>query len=1220
MKARRLFVAAVLLLTACWAVPGFAQSDRGAIAGTVTDPSGAVVPNAKVTATNLDTNEVRETTTSDVGSYQLPELKAGPYKVVVESQGFKTATFERVQVAVQATHSLDVKLEIGVIGDTVTVTSDATPVLQTDTPVRQTNVNERQVKELPLEVTSESGGRTPLAFIFLDSNVTAVGGNGTNATDFKVSGGQGLGTEILIDGAATRRTQNGTFFSEVAPGPNAYQEYTLSTSSYSAEFGNSSGGVVNFTLKSGGNQIHGEAYDLIQNEDLNANSFVNNFRGFARDRDNQNDFGFNIGGPIYLPRFGEGGKSYWSGKNRAFFFFNYEGYRFTLGRTILTTVPTLRMRQGDFGELLTDPYVVSFFGGPVQIYNPRQPSNTRDLIPNNNLAAYLGGALIDRAGLAVVQAYPTPNLPGVFHNFVFTGLAPNTTNQSTGKVDFVLTEKQHLSFSYTHRRNVRLAGGFPQLPLPFTSQGIWHQNFITDMARLQHDYTFSPRLTNHFNLGFTRYDVSNLNTTDGFNTSSIGIPVNATQNAAFPRVDFPNYGDPLFTSDPRANQNIGSTFFTDRELDNTFEPSDVVTYIKGRHTMRFGADFRFNQFNVHQLIDPGGSFNFQSNETARDGTPVQSGWPVASLITGATEFAFNSTDSIDPAFRQFEQGYFFQDDIKLRPNLTLNAGLRYDLPGLRYEAHNAFRTFDPTVINPVVHRPGALTGAGGQGGLQAPFRTLAKPDHTDWGPRVGFAYSYDNRTVIRGGIGIYYAPVLYGTAGTGDINSGTIGYDTHGQLFTPNGNNATTFLSSFPAKPPVDPNGQFIGSDVEFFDPNFKSGRTVQYSLDIQRQLPYKLVASIGYIGSKGTRLRSDFGRLNALPFNDLRLGFPILNKNVNDLTAADRAYAASIGIALPASSNAVFPGFNGSVAQALKPFPQYGFITNVLESQGTSNYNALQAKLDRRFANGIQFGASYTFSKLLTNAAQDILGTNNGVGGILQFAGNGNSVRSVSPDNPTHVFVVNYLIELPFGKGKRFLNHGGLVDKLVGGLQFNGIQRYESGLPLIFFTTANRNFLDLIGVRGNLRLNLTGQSILTGNSEGTLVRPIGPGDVPGVVVINRGAFVAPANFQAPPTNDPSNPLYAAYYANPFAFFGSVGVLPNVKTDPFLSEDLSLLKKTRITETFTLEIGAEAFNAFNRRRFFAPTTDLNADPRIFGFQSVGGYTPRVIQLRVRVLF
>jgi hypothetical protein len=1228
----------LLALTA----PAWAQSDRGRITGTVTDPSGAVVPNAKVTATNTETNEAREATTSGEGNYTLPELKAGPYRVSVEAAGFKTATLDNVQVAVQVARTVDVKLEIGAVGDVVNITSDAAPVIQTETAVRQTNVTERQVKELPLLVSSEFAGRTPLSFIFLDSNVTSAANNGvgTSSTNFRVSGGQALGTEILIDGATTRRTQNGTFFSEIAPGPNAFQEFTLSTATYSAEFGNSSGGIVNFTQRSGTNEFHGEGYDLIRNEKLNANTYLNNAAGrnangtevLPRNRDNENDFGFNIGGPIIIPRFGEGGPSTQTLRNKAFFFFNYEGYRFTQGANTLITVPTLKMRTGDFSELLTDPYVRSFFGHGIQLYDPRQPANTRAAIPGNRLDLYQGGAAIDPAGRNILSFFPAPNTTGplgstVFRNYLSAGIQPTDMNQYTTKIDYIISDKQRITGSYTHRLNDRIAlqgGPIPRFPLPFTSQGAFNQLFKSHIFRLQHDYTFSPTLLNHFNLGFTRYDVANRNTTDPFNTSSLGIPGNATQNSAFPRVDFPGYGDPVLSADPRAYQNIGSTFFTDHILDTSWDLADAVSYVHGRHSFKFGADVRPSQFNFRQRIDPGGSFNFRNDQTASDFDPG-GGWPIASLITGATEFSFNSTNSVDPAFRQLTQGYFAQDDIKVTQRLTLNVGLRYDLPGQRTEAHDRYRGFDPNAPNPEAGgRRGAIAGAAGQGGVQAISRSLVNNDRSDWGPRIGAAYSVNSRTVVRGGIGIYYAPIIYGFEGSNDLSTGLLGYNTGSGPRTPNGRNANFFLSSYPSIPAVCPTCQFLGSDVQYFDPNFKTGRTVQYSLDLQRELPYKFALSVGYVGHHATRLRSNFQRLNALPLNALKLGFPILNEPLAVALAdpATVAFAQSTGNPLPSSPNAVFPGFGGSVAQALKPFPQYNRINNLLESQGTSDYNSLQVKLDRRFARGIQFGASYTFSKLITDASEDLFG-GSPLLGVLQNPFDRSSFRSVSPNNAPHVLVVNYLVELPFGKGKHFLNEGGIVDKVFGGWQVSGIHRYQSGTPLSFFTSdpASTEFLQLTGYLGNLRLDATGQpiSITSRSLNGQ-----------NGIQINQAAFVAPPLFGSGFNNNPSgapvgSAAYAAYYANPLRFFGTLApALSNVHGPRFFSEDLSLLKKTRVAESVTFELGAEFFNLFNRTYQFLPTTDFRGDNLgtngIAGFSSFGAGDPRRIQIRLRLLF
>lgn len=406
----------MLLLLGISVTASFGQSDRGTITGTVTDQSGAVVSNAKITATNSSTGAVRETTTSGEGNYTLPELPAAPYKVAAEAQGFKTAT-QTLQLQVQVTRRADFTLTVGTAGETTTVTTEA-PMIQTESAVQQTSVSEKQVRELPLQVSAEFGGRTPLSFIFLDSSITATNGagtpdRGTDASNFRVNGGQAQGTSILIDGAGTQRAQNGTFFSEVAPGPDAYQEFTVSTSSYSAEFGSSSGGVVNFTLKTGGNGYHGEVYDLLRNTAFNANTFVNNFNNLPRNVDQENDFGFNLGGPVWIPKL-------YKGTNRTFFFFNYEGYKFKQGENVLPTVPTEKMRTGDFSELLTDPYVTTFCferdpngicidQGPRQIYDPTMPPGSRNAIPGNRLDLYTnpttGLSVIDPVGQAILSKF-----------------------------------------------------------------------------------------------------------------------------------------------------------------------------------------------------------------------------------------------------------------------------------------------------------------------------------------------------------------------------------------------------------------------------------------------------------------------------------------------------------------------------------------------------------------------------------------------------------------------------------------------------------------------------------------------------------------------------------------------------------------------------------------------------------------------------------------------
>jgi hypothetical protein len=1233
MKAAKFSAMSFFMIFAFSVFAVLGQSDRGTIRGTVTDPNDAAVANARVVLTGIETGETRETTTGEEGIYVFPEVRAGLYQVTVESPGFSRTTVDNVKVDVQGTQSLAIKLQLGeVTGNVVNVEAEAVTI-NSDTPVRQTTVTERQVRELPLAVTSESGGRTPLAFIFLDSNVNASQtGGGTNASSFKVSGGQAQGTEILIDGASTRRQQNGTFFTEVGPGPNAYREFTISTNSFSAEFGNTSGGVVNFTLKSGTNEFHGEAYDLVRNEVFNANSLYNKARGIERNRDNQNNFGFNIGGPIYIPNFGEGtsGGFLRSLKDRAFFFFNYEGYRFKQGANGIITVPTLRMRNGDFGELLTDPAILRQFSGGIRIYNPYLPQNERLTPLANNIVP---GNLIDPIGLRLINSFPVPNRPGAFENYQYSAITPNDANQYTVKFDFNLTSRQQITLSYSHRLNTRIAGAPLAISEPVPNLGTWEQSFGSDLIRLQHDFTITPTLLNHLNIGYSYFDVSNRNLTDPFNTSSLGFSPNATQNITFPIIDFPGYGG-RGSTDVRRIEGIGSTEFTDRLRDGTLQISDNMTWIAGRHSIKFGGDVRITQFNVRQYIHGGGQFNFRHDQTASDIDP-NGGYPLASLITGATEWSFNNNTTIEPAYRQLGQSYFVQDDIKVTQNLTLNVGLRYDLPGLRTEANDRYRGFDPNVVNPVNGLRGAIIGAAGQSGLQAEYRTLARTDKSNIGPRFGAAYSLGNNTVIRGGIGLYYAPILLGNGGQqGALQTGTLGYNTD-TVYMPRGaggRTATRFLSSYPSIPGSNPNDQFVGnlglSDFYYFDPDFRSGRTLQYTLDVQRQLPFNLVASIGYIGHRADNLRSNFDRINALPLNALRLGNDILTAPIFRIdptdpgydptfAAAARSVAQSVGITLPATRNAVYQGFGGgeSIAQALRPFPHYGNITNILESKGESNYNALQLKVDRRFAQGFQFGASYTYSRLITNASENLLG-DSPLNGVLQNPYDISSLKTDSPTHSRHVFVTNFLYELPFGKGRYFFNQGGIVDRIFGGFQVSGIFRYQSGTPLAISLPAASNFLATVGFNGNLRPNLTGQPIFLNNPVATGV---------GLTrVLNPAAFAAPRDFGGVPliVNGALNSAYLGYYSDPNQFFGTApAVLNNALSPMFFNEDISILKKTRITETIAFEIGAEFFNVFNRVRFLAPDVGLgsNFSNGNFGVQGAVD-SPRVIQLRGRLIF
>ena len=1251
MKFHRLTIATLLTLFLGLGASAYAQSDRGTINGRVVDPTGAVVPDAKVTVVNTDTNTAAEATTNDEGNFTFPQLPAAPYRMTVEAAGFKTATVDGIQVGVQMTRTVEVPLEIGAVGDVVNVTAEATAVIQTDTPATQLNVSERQVRELPLLVAAESGGRSPLSFIFLDSSVASAegtgtggtsGSTGTNATNFRINGGQGLGADILIDGAQTRRGENGSFFSEVAPGPNAFQEFTVSTSSYSAEFGNSTGGVINFTIKTGSNDFHGEAYlfhindalsaNIDRNRILNANNAncVNNGLGcLEKPRDRQFDFGFSVGGPVTIPRFGEGVPHWWSGRNKLFFFFNYGGYRTSQSESVDLTVPTLRMRNGDFGELLTDPYVLGFFGGPVQIFDPAGAPGSRVAIPGNRLDQYLGGARISQIGRNFANLFPLPNQTGpngstVFRNYRATSDLTSRTDYYVTKITQNLTDRQSVNFSYTFRKLPSIKGGFPRFPEPFVATGVWDQLFKSYYARAQHDWTLTPTFINHFNAGFSRSDVSNRNFTFGEGkTSDLGMSPLTMQNLGLPMIGIPGYGDPVGSTDPRAYQGGGSTFFSNRVRDNSVHLSDVATSLRGRHTLKFGGEVRIQQLNNAAHFDIGGQFNFRSNQTANT-NDFNQGWPIASMLTGRPEFSFNSNQTIDPAHRYFSTAYFFQDDFKVTPKLTLNLGLRYDYGRPREEARGLYRGFDPDVPNPAAGgRLGAIVSADAStGGIQAENFGLVNPDRTNFGPRVGFAYALNDRTVVRGGYGIYYAPVIYNDFG----NAGALGYSP-GSVVINGGLDAGITLENFPNMPLPDPTTQAVGdlnrTDLDYFTKNFKTGRTAQWSLDLQRQLPFNLAAQVSYIGSKGTRLRSGFNQINALPFEALKLGLPLLSKALVDVTPTERAFAASLGFNLPANPNAIYPGFNNqfgdfsrSVGQALRPFPQYGNIINRLESEGQSIYHAGKLDIQRRFSQGVQFGLSYTFAKLITDAGEDVFG-GSPLNGVVQNPFNRSALRSVSPSIPPHSLVFNYILELPFGKGKRFLDRGGFVDRLVGGFQVTAIHRYRSGPALVpAILGGQREFLQRVGYLGNLRPNIVSNDFYTDN----------PGGGVDVRVLNSAAFARPVDYRNAPAisldnGATINPAYVAFYSNPNVFFGNAAPsYSGLRAEPFMTEDLSVMKKTKLTETTYFELRFEFFNLLNRGRYGLP--NMNLDDGNFGIvtRNADIFQPRRIQVGGRFVF
>ncbi len=1127
-----------------------AQTTNGSIQGTVTDPSGATVSGASVTGRNLDTGLTITTVTTDAGLYSLANLPPGRYTVSIEGPSLKKYSREGVTVQTDATVTLDVQMVLGAVSENVTVIADASQ-LETATSDIGATVERSLVANLPLEVSGTI--RNPVQFITLVPGfVGDVGNNpGSNSTDdFKVNGGQEGGTDILVDGVSISLVSPNTQWNK-GVSTDAIEEFKVLQSNFSPEYGESGDGIVSLTVKSGTNQFHASAYDYLRNRVLDANSWKNNIQGLKKAINTQNDFGFTGGGPVYFPHF-------YHGKDKTFFFFAYEGFRFRTGSNNTISLPNEAFRKGDFSALLP----------ATQLYDP----TTHAAIPGNILTNdpnFKASAVMTK-----VFALLPPTNGGLTNNTVDHSLSSTTANLYDVKIDHVISDKNRISggFDYDNTRT----GGISSLSPIFGSST--PQN--TRYARFSDNYIFKPTVVNQFLFGFSRRYRA-----EGSNSIGQGFPakigLTGVNNTTFPCFKF--FGGPY----REVLNNCGDSEFAD----NVYQLNDSVSWVKGKHNLKFGGGVRMLQFNVRRLTQASGEFDFNVTQTNSTGTASGTGGDsVASSLFGLV-----NTESLNyGAFHgvRYKDFYFFaQDSYKLTPRLTLNYGLRYDLDLPATEAFNRFSAVDPTLPNPGVGNIlGAYTyfGTGtGRNGRKRPQDTYKKA----FGPRVGFAYSINDKTVFRGGYGIFYEPLKEGSFADQD----GLGFFNRQDLTSTNGFQIDSGVTRiFPISGPFTPDAQ-NGSPGQ---PNGGlilvprgSGRPADiqtWNLDIQRQITANLVLSIAYVGSKGTHLPA----LNIIP-NQVNPSFLSLGSDLTKpstcLTDGTCPKAIAAGVKLP------YPGFVGNINQLLRPFPQYGQFNQEDNSftpdrTGNSTYHAMQLGVEKRFATGLSFLVSYTVSKNLTDAdsagpgVSGFIGTNSFIG---QNSFNRGSEKAVSQLDTPQSLVASFFYELPAGHGKRYLNEGGVVDRVAGGWYVSGVASYKSGTPTTVYGGCGGTAGDVLfagcSFTGIARVNV----------------------VPGASQTNKSS-----NF-----NTATTPFW-----NPNAFsvpgaltFGNEPrSLSGARTFGGRNEDFTLGKKTRLFgETAAIDFRAEFFNIFNRHIYSAPSgfsTPLSA-PIGTAFTPVGGIQP-----------
>ncbi len=1168
-----------------------AQTSGGTIAGTVLDPSGALVPNATIQAVGADTGTVYNAVSSSAGNFQFSQMQLGRYNLTITAPGFSTQQLTGILVTTGNVSPAEVHLTTGAGSQTVTVSGDS-PVVETENSEVSNTISNRQIVDLPLSLTGQSAMRSVESFIFLAPGTVGPGTASTTSTSgafqSKTAGGQNFGTEELLDGINVRREDSDSAFDEHAPGVEALTELKVSTSILPASEGRTTGGAENFSTKSGTNEYHGTLFDIFQNEDLNANDYFNKLRiaqnpgneavrvANQRAFDKKNDYGGSAGGPLIIPHL-------YNGHNRTFGFFNFEQFRQSESGVAVSTIPTAAVHGGDFSGGLTTTldgsnidcngkpaYVGEIFDPATSatIFNPKLNATVpcRNPFSGNKIPSGRFSTVAQKA----LAYYPLPNAGGAgqtVNNYSYSTTYPLLNTVYSARIDHNISDRSKVFVTYTDRDN-DITNGHP--PYPGPGGGVQIQHAFVKYLRIGNDYSVSATQDNHFVVGFTR--LYQLNT-----SNSIGVVPDWDAALGIKGLTGPNIPPFSFSQNAAGLSYNGIGYANDAiQPVNDFEVADTYTFIRGRHIINVGADFRKDQFTNESLGGESGSFGFSQFQTAATANDTQSGDSFASFLLGNVDNASAQVQSRAPRIGQAYYAVFVQDAFKVTHNLVLNLGLRYDIDKPRNEAHGDFSNFSPTLPNAAAGGiPGSLYFAGNGAGRIGGSGEFAKTYKKDFAPRIGFAYSPDNsngKTSIRGGFGIYYGPLDYADFGAAN----QIGFTASPNYSSPNKfaqaycNGAITSATNpctnvdgldqafptFAPPPDLNPaqsNGQVLGNQLgsEYEAPFMGRPATVyNWGAEMQREVATDLIFTIGYIGTSGSYLHS-----NLLQVNDLN------PKNFGYGAALGNDYKSTPGIAAP------YVGFTGTLAQALRPFPQYLDIYSDggTENLGHSTYNALTGKLERRFHNGLNLLASYTWSKTLTDADSVLpaFSAFNGGPGSVQNPYNLKSEKALSFQDVPQNFVVSYLYELPVGKGKRYLNHNPVVNAVVGGFQVGGIDRYLSGTPTAFSCTQTSIGASLACLRYDI-----GPNFVNHNPSAT------SGDPTSRQVFNPASFTNPSTSSAL----------------------QLGTSPRVnggyRTPLYKNEDFSITKQlANFGEFGNLQLHVDIFNAFNRVHFSAPNTN-----------------------------
>ncbi len=1141
----------------------FAQTDRGLISGTVQDTSGASVPGAKVTATSTATNVAFSTETTSSGDFTIPSMPAGAYQLRIEKQGFKAAVRSEVIVSAGGAVTVNAVLEVGAVSESVQVAATL-DLLQTTTAKVSTAVSNKLVDELPLVVGGAMRGAFSLAVITPEANSPEDKG-------FNIGGGQGGAYGATLDGVSilTARFNSVEWANVNTPSVEAITEFAVETNGFKAEYGRAQGGMITFSSKSGTNELHGNAYEFLRNDALDARRFFEDQKGKYK----QHDFGWSVGGPVWIPKL-------YNGRNRTFFFTAGEWFRNRVGASSgRFSVPAPEMYQGDFRNWVDNN------GRRLPIYDP---STTR---PNpagagfirdpfaNNLIPQARFSTLARNYVREVGNIAFPNngaAPGtsdyVRQNYINNrGTSLDPWTKFSAKVDHNFGQNDRVNFLYNYGLHDTKPGaeGFPGLPGPLNVNRIDTQK--SHVYRATYDKVLTPTIVNHMFGGVNFWKEAHFATTLDGNWEQKGICLKGSWdcNRNLLRVDFSDYSSWV------ASAYDGSENFV-------FSFGDDITITKGKHTLKAGYLWERLHYNGFGQQTIGGLVRGDRRSTSipnNNNLNTGGGNGFASFLLGQSFSGGTENDRfVGQQWRS--HAWYLQDDFKVTPRLTLNLGVRYEFTLPPVEQNDKWSDFAPTLANP---RAGGLPGAlkfAGFGAGRENARAITPAWFGGIGPRFGLAYALNQKTVVRANASRSFGVVKTVT--------GSTHFEGAVLIFRPTSlDNGVTpsflFDQGLPpyTRPPVVDPSFSNGNNTAYWDNEaVRLPENYQWTLSIQRQLSNTMVLETSYNATIGAHLVAGLKRYNQLPFSVYqRYGRDLLATNVNSpaaIAAGIRRPYANIDCDFSQTCAPV------SVAQALRPFPQFLNIetgSGAGDKSGHSSYHAWVLKLERRHSSGLTMQGSYVFSKLITDA-DSYDGDNSAMDHY-----NRRLEKSIGEYDMTHAVKMTYVYDLPFGKGRRWMQSGP-QSWVIGGWRIAGTHFYNSGFPL---PLGNSNNYLIFNGRGSATIT---------THEGWIAQHTNA-DWKG-----SSRFFQPAAFFGP---QPLDRLGNMTRYN-----------PKVRQAWNLAENFSLAKTFPIREQIRIDLRWEMFNAFNRFRVGTGSTNVQ-DPN-FGRVTGQLNGPRRMQFGLKVYF